>query len=358
MPRPNSHSSPVSRASTHTSIDQAASTVTTESTVVANPMRRVTRFDAAMAIAASADTMTSTETTRVGSGIGTSAAFHTRVQSDAVTPDFTQDFMQDATHEFTQDLALALSLADVADRLTMARFGADNLRVETKADLTPVSEADQAAEAELRARLARERPADGILGEEYGTTGDTVRQWILDPIDGTKNYVRGVPVWSTLIALLVAGEPVVGVVSAPALGRRWWAAIGGGAWTTRPGAAAPARIRVSAVRDLADASFSYSEARGWADAGAGDGLRRLLDDTWRQRAYGDFWSHMLVAEGAVDIAAEPQLAAYDMAALIPIVVEAGGMITGYDGRPALECGQAVTTNGHLHPTVLALLSGR
>ena len=254
------------------------------------------------------------------------------------------------------DLRLALALADAADAITMARFGATDLRVETKADLTPVSEADQAAEVALRTLLEQARPDDGILGEEYGTTGDTNRQWIIDPIDGTTNYFRGVPVWSTLIALLHAGEPVVGVVSAPALARRWWAMTGGGAWTVRPGSAEAVRMRVSAVASVDDASFSFSDDRGWEEAGAGAGLRTLVSRTWRQRAYGDFWSHMLVAEGAVDIAAEPQLASYDMAALVPIVREAGGSITGFDGSPALASGQAVTTNGVLHDQVVAILS--
>ena len=260
------------------------------------------------------------------------------------------------TPDRDDDLRLALALADRADAITMARFGASDLRVETKADLTPVSEADQAAETALRAAIAQARPDDGILGEEYGTTGGTWRQWILDPIDGTKNYVRGVPVWSTLIALLEDGQPVVGVVSAPALGRRWFAARGTGAWTTRPGSPEPVRIRVSAVASLADASFSFSDDRGWAEAGAAMGLRALLADTWRQRAYGDFWSHMLVAEGAVDVAAEPQLASYDMAALIPVILEAGGRISGFDGTDALAAGQAVTTNGLLHEQVVRLLS--
>lgn len=256
------------------------------------------------------------------------------------------------------DLALALTLADVADVITMATFGAADLSVRTKADATPVSEADEAAETRLRALLAAERPNDGILGEEYGTSGGDRRQWILDPIDGTKNYVRGVPVWSTLIALVVDGIPVVGVVSAPALNRRWWAARGLGAWAVRPGVDEPVQLHVSSISSLAEASFSYSDDRGWAERGAAAGLARLNETTWRQRAYGDFWSHMLVAEGAVDVAAEPELASYDMAALVPIIEEAGGRITGFDGRPPLEAGCAVTTNGLLHGEVLRVLNER
>ena len=253
------------------------------------------------------------------------------------------------------DLALALRLADLADGLSMARFRAADLVVDTKPDLTPVSEADRAVEQALRTALADARPADGILGEEYGSAGSTARQWIIDPIDGTKNYVRGVPVWATLIALLVDGEVVVGVVSAPALARRWWAARGRGAFATDPGSPEPRRLQASRVATLADASFSYSDAIGWAERGAADGLDALLTGTWRQRAYGDFWSHMMVAEGVVDIAAEPRLESYDMAALVPIVQEAGGLMTAYDGGSALGGGSALTTNGLLHDSVLALL---
>ena len=257
----------------------------------------------------------------------------------------------------SDDLDLALRLADVADALSMSRFRASDLVVETKPDLTPVSEADRAVEQALRDALATERPDDGILGEEYGTVGEAPRRWIIDPIDGTKNYVRGVPVWATLIALLSDGDVVVGVVSAPALGRRWWAAAGQGAFGTDPASPEPRRLRASRVARLADASFSYSDAVGWPERGAEAGLAGLLAGTWRQRAYGDFWSHMMVAEGVVDIAAEPQLETYDMAALVPIVHESGGRMTAYDGGPALGGGSAVTTNGLLHDDVLALLRG-
>ena len=254
------------------------------------------------------------------------------------------------------DLHLALALADVADEKSMARFRAGDLVVDTKPDLTPVTEADRAVERALRDHLAAERPDDGIVGEEYGSSNpDARRRWVLDPIDGTKNYVRGVPVWATLIALMDGDDVIVGVVSAPAMARRWWAQRGDGAWTTDPGSSQPRRLRVSAVRELADASFSFSDDRGWAERGAEPGLRTLLADTWRQRAYGDFWSHMLVAEGAVDIAAEPDLQSYDMAALIPIVQEAGGRLTAFDGRPAIAGGQALATNGVLHDRVIALL---
>ncbi|MBI1352047.1 MAG: histidinol-phosphatase [Actinomycetales bacterium] len=253
------------------------------------------------------------------------------------------------------DLSLALSLADDADAISMARFGASDLVVESKPDLTPVSEADRAVEQSIRRRLADERPDDGVLGEEYGAQGSTRRQWIVDPIDGTRNYVRGVPVWATLIALLEDEVVTVGVVSAPALSRRWWAARGDGAYRVAPGVSTPQRMSVSGVRDLADASFSFSDPVGW-DRRTSTGLAALLDTTWRQRAYGDFWSHMLVAEGVVDIAAEPELETYDMAALVPIVEEAGGRMTSFDGGSALGGGSALTTNGALHAAVLELLA--
>jgi histidinol-phosphatase len=253
--------------------------------------------------------------------------------------------------DLSEDLALALALADEADAITLSHAQRPNLRIETKADLSPVTEADQATERALRAGIAAARPADAIVGEEYGGDAATGRRWILDPIDGTKNYVRRVPVWATLIALADDEVIQVGVVSAPALGRRWWAARGHGAWTTGPESPQPRRIRVSAVDDLATASFSFSDPDNWD--------RRALDDlmaaTWRTRAYGDFWSHMLVAEGAVDIAAEVGLSLWDVAALVPVVEEAGGSFTTLE-RPAGL--MSVTTNGSLHSAALAIIEGR
>lgn len=248
------------------------------------------------------------------------------------------------------DLDLALALADEADLISVDRFRAADLRVETKPDLTWVSEADKAVELRLRELLAEARPGDDIRGEEFGGDDATGRQWIIDPIDGTANYVRGVPVWATLIALTTGTTVSLGVVSAPALGRRWWARVGQGAFL-REGAGAPRRLHVSDVARMQDASLSYSDTHGWPE----HGLTRLIQGTWRQRAYGDFWSHMLVAEGAVDIAVEPSLAIHDMAALVPIVHEAGGRMTGFNGAPAPWAGAAVTTNGRLHDEVLHFL---
>lgn len=252
---------------------------------------------------------------------------------------------------YDDDLRLAHAIADHVDALTMSRFKALDLHVETKPDHTPVSDADTAAEDLVRSLLSRSRGRDAFLGEETGSSGHGARQWVLDPIDGTKNYVRGVPVWATLIALLVNGEPVVGLVSAPALQRRWWASVGTGAWTGRSLSAA-SRIRVSGVRELADASFSYSSLTGWQDIDRLTGLLTISDSVWRTRAYGDFWSYMLVAEGAVDAAAEPELSLHDMAALVPIVTEAGGRFTSLAGEDGPHGGNAIATNGHLHDAFL------
>jgi len=257
------------------------------------------------------------------------------------------------TAALSADLDLALQMADVADRMTMDRFGALDLIVETKPDLTPVTEADRAVEQHLRAMITQAYPMDSVLGEEFGSTGASGgRQWIIDPIDGTKNYVRGVPVWATLIALVQQDEVVLGVISAPALARRWWAGIGLGAWGQAL-SGSPTPLRASGVRSLADASFSFSDAIGWGSSAPG--LADLQSLTWRQRGYGDFWSHMLVAEGAVDVAAEPDLGPWDIAAIVPIVREAGGQITAFDGREAMVGGSAVSTNRHLHDEVLGLL---
>jgi histidinol-phosphatase len=262
-----------------------------------------------------------------------------------------------AVSSYAADLALALTLADEADAVTTDRFLAADLNIATKPDLTPVTEADRAAERAIRAGLERERPRDAVSGEEYGSAGTSNRRWVIDPIDGTKNYVRGVPVWATLIALLAGVEPVVGVVSAPALGRRWWAAQGGGAWTTFHGGQAR-RIAVSKVSRLADASLSYASLSGWRDIGRRDQLLALTDTVWRARAYGDFWSYMLVAEGAVDLAAEPELSVWDMAAVAAVVVEAGGRFTGLNGKDGVHEGNAAATNGLLHDAFLEALSSR
>jgi histidinol-phosphatase len=258
------------------------------------------------------------------------------------------------TSSFTDDLRLAHLLADDADAVSTRRFQALDLRVETKPDLTPVSDADRAVEEGIRRTLARARTRDAVLGEEGGATGTGHRRWVVDPIDGTKSFIRGVPVWATLIALMVEDEVVVGVVSAPLLNRRWWAMKDGGAFTGRS-VMRSTPCRVSDVSRLEDASLSYSSLDGWAERGRLEDFLGLARRCWRTRAYGDFWSHMLVAEGAVDLAAEPELDLHDMAALDVIVREAGGRFTSLDGRDGPGGGNALASNGMLHETALGFL---
>lgn len=257
--------------------------------------------------------------------------------------------------DYNDDLRLAHVLADSVERITMTRFRASDLRVDSKPDLSPVTDADTAAEDLIRTQLKRARSRDAVLGEEGGETGGGSRKWIIDPIDGTKNFVRGVPVWATLIALYDNYQPAIGLVAAPALGRRWWAATGTGAWTGRSLSSAQ-RLSVSGVSAIGDASLSYSSLGGWRERGRLDEFMTLADRCWRTRAYGDFWSYMLLADGGVDIACEPELELYDMAALVPIVTEAGGTFTSLSGDPGPWGGDALATNGHLHEAVLAMLN--
>ncbi|MFV0450724.1 MAG: inositol monophosphatase family protein [Propioniciclava sp.] len=260
-----------------------------------------------------------------------------------------------AETSWVDDVRLAHVLADTADAITLARFKALDLQVSSKPDLTPVSDADLAAEDALRATLARTRPRDAVHGEERQDSGFGPRRWVIDPIDGTKNFVRGVPVWATLIALMDGDEVVVGVVSAPALQRRWWASRGGGAFTGKSLASAT-RLQVSSVARLADASLSYSSLNGWVSGARGQEFVDLMREVWRTRAYGDFWSYALVAEGAVDIATEPDLALHDMAALDVIVTEAGGQFTNLDGLAGPIGPGALATNGRLHEQALSALT--
>jgi histidinol-phosphatase len=255
------------------------------------------------------------------------------------------------------DVALALRLADEADAVTMERFGALDLHIDTKPDLTPVTDADRSVESALRDTLSVERPDDSVLGEEFGGTAVfTGRQWVIDPIDGTKNFVRRVPVWATLIALLQDGVPVAGVVSAPALQRRWWAGAGEGAFASFADDA-QRRVSASSVADMESASLSFSSLSGWAELGLRDRFIELTDSVWRVRAYGDFLSYCLLAEGAVDIAAEPDVSLWDLAALDIVVREAGGAFTDLAGTPGPHGGSAVATNGLLHQAVLNRLNG-
>ncbi|MDK4267893.1 histidinol-phosphatase [Corynebacterium accolens] len=256
--------------------------------------------------------------------------------------------------KFKEDLGLALELAGHADVVTMHRFEATDLSVKEKPDLTPVSDADLNCEKHIRDSLKRSRPRDEVLGEEFGGQACYEgRQWVIDPIDGTKNFVRGVPVWATLISLLEDGEPVVSVVSAPALRRRWYAAKGAGAYRVFGGE--PKRLHVSQIEKLGHASLAMSSLTGWSEHGLRDKFLNLTDKTWRLRGYGDFWSYCLVAEGAVDIATEPEVSLWDLAAPSLLVTEAGGTFTDLSGNPGPHGGSAIASNGRLHKAALQML---
>jgi histidinol-phosphatase len=263
-----------------------------------------------------------------------------------------------AKYSLESDLELALELAAIADGITMARYLAQDLVITTKPDNTPVTDADKATEEALRKHLAVARPTDGLVGEEFGNEKkDAARYWVIDPIDGTKNFMRGVPTWATLIGLVERQDDgsekvIVGAVSAPALNRRWYASNGKGAFTTLNNGT-PRKIAVSKVSVIANASIAYSDFQGWGDRLAK--FHKLMSDCTRSRGYGDFWSHMLVAEGAVDIAAEPSLALWDMAALDVIVREAGGTFSNLTGEVGPFGGSGISTNTLLHPTVMAAL---
>ena len=262
--------------------------------------------------------------------------------------------------DYKADLELALQLADIADGISLERFYSQDLVVETKPDATPVTDADRSVEAALKEVLKAERPEDSLIGEEYGSTGENLhgkgsRTWIIDPIDGTANFMRGVPVWATLIALAVDGKPVVGVVSAPAMGRRWWAAPGVGAHTKHIDGRT-AELQVSKISDLEHASLSYNSLKLWDEIGMLDSLMQLTRKVWRTRAYGDFWAYMLLAEGTLEITSEHNLAIYDIAALVPIVEQAGGRITDLHGELTTSSSSVLATNSVLHSTVSELLN--
>lgn len=252
----------------------------------------------------------------------------------------------------TPDLELALKLADVADAITLRHFLSGDLVVETKPDMTPVTQADRAVEVAIADRLAVSRPGHSVMGEEFGVAGATGARarWIIDPIDGTKNYVRGIPVFATLLALEVDGEIVLGVASAPAMGRRWWAARGEGAFADGD------RIHVSAIPALGEAQLSHSSVEGWAQAGRLAPFLELVQAAGRTRGFGDFWQHVLVAQGSVDVAIEPEVSLWDLAALMVIVEEAGGRFTDLSGVRTAAGGDVISSNGRLHDEALALIS--
>ena len=255
---------------------------------------------------------------------------------------------------YANDLDLAHRLADAADAITTDRFRALDLTVERKPDRTPVTDADTAVEDAIRALLASERPSDAVLGEERGGSAATGRAWVLDPIDGTKNFLRGVPVWATLIALVEDGDPVLGLISAPLLGRRWWAASGDGAWLREAGGG-ERRLAVSAVSAMEDAYLSTTDLGSWTEYHSREKYLALVDACWESRAFGDFWQHCLVAEGALDVAVECIVNPWDVAAAQVIVTEAGGRFSDLAGEPRYDNGSALSTNGLLHDETLAIL---
>jgi histidinol-phosphatase len=255
------------------------------------------------------------------------------------------------------DLELAHELADLADAVTLPRYESKAFTVDHKDDRTEVTEADRGAEAALRRRLAEARPGHAVLGEEEGLVGpDGAPRWVLDPIDGTSNFVKGVPIWATLIALQQAdGALTAAVVSAPALRRRWWATRDKGAWAG-PSLAEGRRLQVSTVTDLLDAHLAHAGVGTFYEHGRGDQLVALTRRVWRSRGLGDFWMHCLVAEGAFDAACEPVVSLWDLAAVQLVVEEAGGRFTDLAGRPIPDGGSAVSSNGLLHDEVLAALA--
>jgi histidinol-phosphatase len=255
------------------------------------------------------------------------------------------------------DLALALELADLADEITLSRFRAADLEVATKPDASPVTEADTAVERALRERLATARPGDAVLGEEYGDSGsaDGQRRWILDPIDATMSYVRGIPTWGTLLALQQGEEVVVGVVSAPELHRRWWGMRGAGAFARDGLSEEPRQIRVSAISSLSDAQLCISAASEWEALGRLEAILELERRCWRTRGLGDLLSYMMVAEGVAEIGLDPVASLWDLAATQVIIEEAGGRFTDLAGVRTPDGGDAIATNGLLHDEVLAIV---
>ena len=254
-----------------------------------------------------------------------------------------------------KDLELALALADAADEISLARFQALDLKIETKPDQTPVTDADQSVEKKIREMISQLAPADIVIGEEFENTGSSSRTWIVDPIDGTANFLRGLPIWATLIALRIDSTITTSVVSAPALGRRWWASKGEGAFT-RDVDGSVRKLSVSAVSDLSDSYISYNSIQQWQRIGKEKNIESLSEQVWRIRAFGDFLSYMYVAEGSIDAASEPDLKIYDIAALVPIVQEAGGRFTDLTGELSEHSSTVLASNGLIHEAIRAELN--
>ncbi len=259
--------------------------------------------------------------------------------------------------ELADELELALSVADAADAFTLPHFDARDFTVDWKTNATEVTEIDRRAETLIVDALAAARPDHGVFGEEHGATGvaEAAWQWVIDPIDGTSGFVRGIPVWATLIALTHHDVPVLGVVSAPALGFRWWGGVGLGARVSTRGTTR--KMSVSTVDDLAEAQVSVTHSPGWDDLGLAGRLVTLQQQARRSRGMGDFWQHMLVAEGAMDVAVDAVgVAPYDLAAVKPIIEAAGGTFTDRLGEATHLHDTAVSTNGLLHDDVIAILA--
>ncbi len=263
--------------------------------------------------------------------------------------------------DINSDIELMKRLAEASDSISLDRYSAQDLKIETKPDLTPVTDADRAVELKIREILKAERPEDLIVGEEFGrpeVISPNSRYWVIDPIDGTKNFLRGVPIWATLIGLVHRDESgsdrvVAGIVSSPALFRRWYAASNFGAYTEVNGGIAT-QIHTSKVMNLKDASLSFSDLAGWGERK--ESYLNFMEKVWRVRGIGDFWSHMLVAEGAVDIAAEPSLALWDMVPLAIIVEEAGGIFSDLEGNVGPFGKSGISANRPLHGAFLASIN--
>lgn len=259
--------------------------------------------------------------------------------------------------ELERWLAVAHAACDTADEIARRHFRRD-LVVSAKPDRTYVTEADTAIEREIRARLAAAFPDHGFVGEEYGTeSGDAATRWYIDPIDGTHNFIRGIPLFGTLLAVERDGELQAAVLSAPALRERWWARRGGGAWARADWDDEPRGVRVSDVRDLADAQVLYGSGHEIERSGRAPGFGALLGDVWRERGFGDFWGYALLAEGAAEAMLEVDLSAWDAAAPMLLIEEAGGRVSDFDGRRAIDSGTFLATNGHLHEEVRRRLIG-
>lgn len=274
--------------------------------------------------------------------------------TDSTTPTFGTEWSaglrRGTDQELRRWLEVAIAACDEADVIARAHFRRD-LEITTKPDRSFVTQADTAVERMIRERLADAFPDHGLVGEEYGTeAGDASVRWYIDPIDGTHNYIRGIPLFGTLLAVERDGELQAGVLSAPALDERWWAHRGGGAWARNRGEA-PRRIHVSGVTALGDSQILYGSGRDIAASGKAPGFDNLLQDVWRERGFGDFWGYALIAEGAAEAMVEVELSTWDAAAPMVLVEEAGGRATDLAGERRIDSGTFLTSNGHLHETI-------